>query len=85
MDDSPRGKTDAPSGPSMGIFLRHMDFISANGPRARPWQNTGGKKPEQNRSGPLNDYTERGRKPELNLSGPLNDFTVRGKRPEHLS
>ena len=33
-------KTDAPSGPSMGISLRHMDFLSANGARARPWQNT---------------------------------------------
>ena len=36
----PRGKTDAPSGPSIGISLRHMDFLSANGARARPWQNT---------------------------------------------
>ena len=25
----------------MGISLRHMDFLSANGARARPWQNTG--------------------------------------------
>ena len=31
---------DAPSGPFMGISLRHMDFLSANGARARPWQNT---------------------------------------------
>ena len=38
----PHGKTDAPRGPSMGISLRHMDFLSANGARARPWQNTGG-------------------------------------------
>ena len=36
----PYGKTDAPSGPSMGFFLRHIDFLSANGARARPWQNT---------------------------------------------
>ena len=36
----PRGKTDALSGPSMGISLCHMDFLSANGSRARPWQNT---------------------------------------------
>ena len=38
----PHGKTDAPSGPSMGISLRHMDFLSANGARAQPWQNTVG-------------------------------------------
>ena len=36
----PHGKTDAPSGPSKGISLRHMNFLSANGARARPWQNT---------------------------------------------
>ena len=24
----------------MGISLRHMDFLSANGARAWPWQNT---------------------------------------------
>ena len=24
----------------MGISLRHMDFLSANGARALPWQNT---------------------------------------------
>ena len=41
MDGSALRK-DAPSGPSMGIFLRHIDFLSANGARARPWQNTGG-------------------------------------------
>ena len=27
----PCGKTDAPSGPSMGISLLHMDFLSTNG------------------------------------------------------
>ena len=31
---------DAPSGPAMGISVRHMDFLSANGARAQPWQNT---------------------------------------------
>ena len=42
MDDSARAeKMDAPSGPSMDISLCHMDFLSANGAKARHWQNTG--------------------------------------------